>query len=191
MARSRTKRKLPITTTAPTKPSTSSLNTRLVIRRFHVLLKTRSQFEHDPKRLVKIDAEIDQLGGLDAYQQMSKLGQSVDRGGGTEKVFISWLKDLDVRGSPKLKYVRPSSLTSFTADLYRLLEVGALKPDNYHFCQSWIDNTPIDLNSQHPDILQQDFLKLDEDENRGKWDMVSLSLVVNFTPNAEDRGTYH
>jgi len=171
MGRARS-RKVPITKTTPTDPSTSSSNTRSVIRRFHVLLKTRSRAKHDPKKLAEIDAEIEQLGGLDAYQQMSKLGQRADRGGGTEKVFIDWLKHLGLRGQSKLK----------------LLEVGALKPDNYHFCLSWIDNTPIDLHSQHPDILEQDFLEMSENENSSKWDLISLSLVLNFVPGTEDRG---
>jgi 25S rRNA (adenine2142-N1)-methyltransferase len=81
------------------------------------LLKSRSQAKrHDllandasqQEKLGEIDAEIGQLGGLDAYQQMSKLGQAADRGGGTERVFISWLKELDVRppqADAKLKYV--------------------------------------------------------------------------------------
>jgi 25S rRNA (adenine2142-N1)-methyltransferase len=70
----------------------------------------------------------------------------------------------------------------------RLLEVGALKPDNYMTCSSWIDTTPIDLRSRHPSILEQDFLLLDETENREKWDSISLSLVLNFVPDARDRG---
>lgn len=70
----------------------------------------------------------------------------------------------------------------------RLLEVGALKPDNYKACTSWIDATPIDLHSRHPSILEQDFLLLDETENYEKWDCISLSLVLNFVPDARVRG---
>ena len=69
-----------------------------------------------------------------------------------------------------------------------LLEVGALKPDNYTSCQAWVDVTPIDLHSQHPSILEQDFLLLDPEEYREKWDVISLSLVLNFVPDAKDRG---
>ena len=71
----------------------------------------------------------------------------------------------------------------------RLLEVGALLPDNYASCSSWIDNTPIDLRSRHPSIREQDFLLMDEEGNREKWDVISLSLVVNFVPEARDRGS--
>jgi 25S rRNA (adenine2142-N1)-methyltransferase len=34
------------------------------------------------------------MGGLEAYQRMSAIGQGEDRGGGTEKVLIEWLKEL-------------------------------------------------------------------------------------------------
>jgi len=70
----------------------------------------------------------------------------------------------------------------------RLLEVGALKHDNYASCSSWIQATPMDLHSRHPSILEQDFLLLNEDEHREKWDIISLSLVLNFVPEAKDRG---
>jgi len=182
MARSR-RRNVPITVNASSKQTTtSSLHTRSVIRKFHSLLKSRHRIAHDAnnpsrqRKLGEIDTQIDQLGGLDVYQHMSKLGQSTDRGGGTQKVFITWLNDLGLRPShpaaPKL----------------RLLEVGALTPNNYRSCQSWIENTPIDLKAQHPSILEQDFLKMDHDENRERWDLISLSLVLNFVPNARDRG---
>lgn len=70
----------------------------------------------------------------------------------------------------------------------RLLEVGALKPDNYHSCP-WIDVTPIDLRSRHPTILEQDFLQMDaESTHKEKWSIISLSLVVNFVPEPKDRG---
>jgi len=70
------------------------------------------------------------------------------------------------------------------------MEVGALKPDNYRSCSSWIETTSIDLHSRHPSIIEQDFLLLDAEEHREKWDIVSLSLVLNFVPEAKDRGTF-
>jgi len=71
----------------------------------------------------------------------------------------------------------------------RLLEVGALKADNYRGCSSWIESTPIDLNAQDPGIRKQDFLQMAEDENDCKWDVLSLSLVLNFVPDPRERGT--
>lgn len=48
----------------------------------------------------------------------------------------------------------------------------------------------MDLKSRHPDILEQDFLTLDQSSHRAKWDTISLSLVLNFVPEACDRGKY-
>lgn len=67
--------------------------------------------------------------------------------------------------------------------------MGALKADNYRGCNSWIENTPIDVSAQEPGIRQQDFLQMSEGENAGKWDVLSLSLVLNFAPDPKDRGT--
>ena len=67
--------------------------------------------------------------------------------------------------------------------------MGALKADNYRGCSSWIESTPIDLNAQDPGIRQQDFLQMTEDENGSKWDVLSLSLVLNFVPDPRERGT--
>ncbi|KAL0947317.1 hypothetical protein HGRIS_013436 [Hohenbuehelia grisea] len=127
--------------------------------------------------LAEVEHEIERLGGLAAYQRMSSIGQGMDRGGGSEKVFISWLRELGVHEHCKNACIR-----------HRLLEVGALKPDNYASCSSWLEVTPMDLRSRHPAIMEQDFLKMNENEHRGKWDLISLSLVVNFVPQPKDRG---
>ena len=50
--------------------------------------------------------------------------------------------------------------------------------------------TPIDLHSRHPAIQEQNFLEMDEDDNKEKWDLISLSLVVNFVPEPRDRGAW-
>ncbi|KAG5645875.1 hypothetical protein DXG03_005022 [Asterophora parasitica] len=176
------KRKAPIVAveTATNSSSTPQLG-RTTIRRFHVLLKQKAQLQSakvmnaaTAQALANIDQQIYELGGLEEYQRLSAIGQGTDRGGGSEKVFIGWLKDMRVhkRCPPKL----------------RLLEVGALKPDNYRSCSSWVDTTPMDLRSRHPSILEQDFFRLQSEEHREKWDLISLSLVLNFVPEAKDRG---
>ncbi|TFY65464.1 hypothetical protein EVG20_g5581 [Dentipellis fragilis] len=183
MARA-TKRKVPVTSSSKQPSASGSSNphsSRTLIRRFHVLLKRQTQLRKEPtnasnkQTLAAVDKEIEELGGLSAYQRMSTIGQGSDRGGGSEKILVEWLKDLgwdDVKGRSK----------------HRLLEVGALKPDNYSSCSSWLDVQPIDLHSQHPSILEQDFLLMDAMHHQGKWDLISLSLVVNFVPDANDRG---
>ncbi|KAJ3754515.1 putative methyltransferase-domain-containing protein [Lentinula raphanica] len=186
------KRKTPITLTDPTTTTihtTSNSNSsskpksgRTVIRRFHVLLKLQTQLQkaafHDPSKkteLLNVEREIEDLGGLKAYQRMSVIGQGSDRGGGSEKVLVGWLRDMELHKLQAEKKLQ-------------LLEVGALKPDNYASCSSWIENTPMDLNSRHPAIIEQDFLLLDQESNREKWDVISLSLVLNFVPEPLDRG---
>jgi 25S rRNA (adenine2142-N1)-methyltransferase len=75
--------------------------------------------------------------------------------------------------------------------MFRMLEIGALSPCNYAATQSWIDNSPIDLNSQHPAIQQQDFLqKPVPSAPEEQYDIVSCSLVLNFVPDITDRGKY-
>jgi len=170
--------------------STSSKpeSSRTVIRKFHVLLKRKAQLEKQracpetSAALYELDREVEELGGLAAYQRMSSIGQGEDRGGGSEKVFIGWLREMEMH-----KRVEGSN------GKLRLLEVGALKHDNYASCSSWIECQPIDLRSRHPSIREQDFLRMldtpeDEASHRESWDGISLSLVVNFVPDARDRG---
>ncbi|CDO69025.1 hypothetical protein BN946_scf184834.g32 [Trametes cinnabarina] len=190
------KRKTPITAVGPSdrpsQPSGSSSRpqaTRTVIRRFHVLIKRQTQLRQQvthaknqdvsaaKAELDAIEREIGALGGLETYQRMSAIGQDNDRGGGSEKIFINWLRDLKIPKAMKEKAIK-----------LRLLEVGALKPDNYASCSSWIEVMPIDLHSRHPAILEQDFLLMDPVEHGQSWDLISLSLVLNFVPEAKDRG---
>ncbi|CAE6424867.1 unnamed protein product [Rhizoctonia solani] len=182
------KQKTPITqsTLSGVKPldSAKPKSTRTLIRRFHVLIKRRAALQKQKSKtgtetsslrteLEEIDAEIESMGGLEAYQNMSAIGQGKDRGGGSETVLVGWMRELGMDQS---------------GGKVRLLEVGALKHDNYGSCESWVACSPIDLRSRHPEIREQDFLKLDVGENEGKWDVVSLSLVVNFVPDSKDRG---
>lgn len=90
--------------------SASSTATRTLIRKFHVLIKKREQLlretngqkqkngsVRDPackEKLSTIEQEIEMLGGLERYQAMSSIGQSATKGGGSEKVLISWIKEM-------------------------------------------------------------------------------------------------
>lgn len=108
----RQKRKTPVTVDLPARSAvgpTSSSNphsTRTLIRRFHVLLKRKDQLSklvsnghathlaETKAELASVEMEMEALGGLQAYQKMSTIGQGSDRGGGSEKVFIEWLKEI-------------------------------------------------------------------------------------------------
>lgn len=177
------KKKSPVTGPASTHTSTSSKTTRAVIRRFHVLSKQQASLRNNSssaattkQALDQIDEELSRLGGLEAYQNMSAAGQGKERGGGSEKVLIKWLNDMGLarRHSPETKL--------------RLLEVGALRPDNYGTCSTWLECTPIDLHPLHPSIKEQDFLLMDKIDNHEKWDIIGLSLVLNFVPEPQARG---
>lgn len=114
-----------------------------------------------------------QMGGLDWYQKASLLGQCKQRGGDTSRWLVPKLREL---GSRDCKL--------------RLLDVGALSCLNYSREKSWIDSVPIDLHSQEPGIHQQDFLdiKISKHPFEKPFDLVCLSLVVNFIGDPTKRG---
>ena len=116
------KRKAPVTVPtaaasdpAAQQPSGSSSRpqaTRTTIRRFHNLIKRQAQLQQTIRggqknldsqsaqaELARVEKEIEDLGGLAAYQRMSTIGQGKDRGGGSEKVLISWLRDLGLHNA--------------------------------------------------------------------------------------------
>lgn len=126
-------RKTPVTSAAPSDhpslPSRSSNRpqvTRTIIRRFHVLIKRQTQLQqllqHGTAKeinrgstsakaeLADIEREIEELGGLAAYQRMSTIGQGKDRGGGSEKVLIGWLYELGLSEELKPKSTKLRSV---------------------------------------------------------------------------------
>ncbi|WVR09176.1 hypothetical protein IAU60_006238 [Kwoniella sp. DSM 27419] len=188
-------RKIPISsaTTAGSArgPAVSHRVTQSTIAQFHTLLKRQAALKSKLKGcssdgsvaalqddLSRIEKEMEELGGLEAYQEASKLGQSRERGGDSSKVLVQWLVEMGMKTS-----------TIKGKGKLRMLEIGALTPDNYAACSSWIQNHPIDLNSQHPSIKQQDFferpLPTSEEE---RFDLISCSLVLNFVNSPAERG---
>ncbi|KAL8855212.1 MAG: hypothetical protein Q9221_000118 [Calogaya cf. arnoldii] len=166
-------------------PSLSSQATRSLIRRHHTLQKQfhAAILNGDSASAGKLQAELEASGGLQKYQEASIQGQSSERGGDSSKVLIEWLNELlsqhghnHIAGSGRL----------------RVLEVGALKVDNACSRSGIFDVTRIDLHSQHPDIQAQDFMQMpvpssDALGDEG-FDVISLSLVVNYVGDAFVRG---
>jgi len=80
--------------------SSSRRTSRTTIRKFHVLLKRKTQLQNiaysteNAQELANIEREIEEMGGLSVYQRMSTIGQGNNRGGGCEKELISWLKEI-------------------------------------------------------------------------------------------------
>lgn len=96
------KRKAPIASTSAHSSSIDAQSCRNTIRKYHVLLKRRQQLAEGSQNatetttLAEIEAEIERLGGLEKYQELSVLGQREERGGGSEKIFIDWMKELEL-----------------------------------------------------------------------------------------------
>ena len=107
MTKAKRARKLPLTTEKSKRMSTTHKATQATISSYHTLLKQQSRVKaqianvstsHDHEvlnaSLARIDTDIAALGGLETYQNASKLGQSAERGGDSAKVLIDWLKEL-------------------------------------------------------------------------------------------------
>ncbi|KAK5627949.1 hypothetical protein RRF57_003664 [Xylaria bambusicola] len=180
------KKKRPIKTLAKGRPPTiqksksiSRKATRGLINTIHQLEKKKAQAvaKGDKSSEAKIEAEISALGGIQKYQQASLQGQRNDRGGDSSRVLMEWLK-------PKFH------ASGLTADgSVRMLEVGALSTTNECSKSGYFDMERIDLNSQGEGILQQDFMKRPlPTDNTQTFDIISLSLVLNFVPDAQGRG---
>ncbi|KAL2848461.1 putative methyltransferase-domain-containing protein [Aspergillus pseudoustus] len=156
----------------------SAKATRNLIRSHHTLLKQRAQASRagDIGLVDKLDTQIQANGGLESYQLASRIGQSSERGGDSSKVLIDWI-------SPGLAGLKT------TSSKFRVFEVGALSTKNACSRNENLDVVRIDLNSQGPGILKQDFMERplplgDED----RFHLISLSLVLNYVPDPVGRG---
>ncbi|KAL7275157.1 25S rRNA (adenine2142-N1)-methyltransferase [Rhizina undulata] len=170
-------------TLPPTAPSLSSKAGRTLIRKHHTLQKRLSQARarNETEAVKSIQADIDASGGLEKYQLASVCGQSSQRGGDSSKILMDWIHEIWPQTSNSDRIEGPRSL--------RLLEVGALSPDNACSKSSMFNVTRIDLNSRHPSIETQDFMERAPPTNdEEKFDIISLSLVLNYVPLPDMRG---
>lgn len=127
------------------------------------------------KTLARIDAEIKQRGGIEAYQSASTQGQTTKRGGDSSKRLIDWLQE-----EPYSK-----KLSNINA-----LEIGCLSPYNVISTSGiFQDIVRIDLNSQDPLIIEQNFMERPlPKNNEERFNLISCSLVINFVPSHQERG---
>ncbi len=152
--------------------------TQKLIRNHHDLNKklAKAKAKGEDDKAKAIEAQINEAGGLRSYQTASLLGQSQDRGGDSSAVLVEWLKDFKA----PLKTAKQK---------LKMLEVGALSVDNACSKSGLFTIERIDLNSQGDGIKQQDFMERPlphHDEER--FDIISLSLVVNYVPTEKARG---
>jgi len=149
-----------------------------LIRSHHQLSKMMRTAEQQglDADAAELKQRIEQLGGLKSYQAASIQGQANDHGGDSSLVLMEWLND-----------IKPA-LASLESKV-RLLEVGALSVKNACSKSGLFEIVRIDLNSQSDGILEQDFMErpLPQAE-QDRFDIVSLSLVLNFVPGPKDRG---
>lgn len=167
----------------------TSLRSRTIIRTHHRLQKEQAIAlkKGDTDHAASIAKAIEENGGIEVYQAASKQGQSKDRGGDSSQLLMEWLRDEKVvqedRNENKETKSTPTSIL-------RCLEVGSLSTKNViSKYPDQIEMTRIDLNSQGAGIEKQDFMKrpLPASSN-DNFDILSLSLVLNYVPDPVGRG---
>ena len=159
-------------------PSLSRKATNDLITSHHQLRKQldAAEVEGNEVEVGALKQRINDLGGLKSYQLASMQGQASERGGDSSLVLMEWLEDLIL------------TLESVDRKL-RVLEVGALSTKNACSKSGLFNIERIDLHSQTEGIIQEDFMvrPMPASDNE-LFDVISLSLVINFVPNIVDRG---
>ncbi len=165
--------------TARKPKSISRKATKTLINALHLLEKKKAQAiaRGDQVAQTTIDSEIAALGGIEKYQQASLQGQRIDRGGDSSRVLMEWLKSTGFNLLPS----KGSGL--------RMLEVGALSTTNECSSCGFFNVESIQLNSQSDGIIQQHLIKRPLPKyDSERFDIISLSLVLNFVPDSVGRG---
>ena len=173
------------TPTSSSHSSHSSRSTRTTIRSYHTLQKRLSHATTSGNTTLaaSLSDQLANSGGLPAYQAASTLGQSAQRGGDTSRVLVGWLDEL----------LQTTSGQSGNAEVrkLRVLEVGALSVNNAISAYPGTIVRRIDLRSNAPEIEEQDFMTLEPTQPwQGAigYDVLSLSLVLNFVGNSREQG---
>jgi len=117
----------------------------------------------------RIKRELDNVGGLSFYQEMSLRGEKLRHNANSSKWILKQLSGND------------QDITDSKAKM-KLLDIGAL---HFHYTQPWIDAIAIDLNPVNARIRKQDFFEMSEDS---KFDVICCSLVLNFVGDPVKRG---
>eukprot|EP00041_Stephanoeca_diplocostata_P021444 m.499675 g.499675 ORF g.499675 m.499675 type:complete len:290 (-) comp21827_c0_seq2:1988-2857(-) len=162
-----------ISRAVPTKNAPARKRTK-TISTFHMINKQLAAAERngDKAEVSRLQNLLHGIGGLETYQRSSVKGHT-QTSANTAKWLISTLKSLDhsqVRTDPPLT----------------LLDVGALDA-NYEKTK-WINADAIDLNSRHPKVQAIDFFDFVPQPPTRTYDIVALSLVLNFVPDPRQRG---
>lgn len=158
----------------------NSRKDRKIIGEYHTLNKKIDALRKNPAilredkacKIAALEVRKEKLGGINAYQQASKLGEARHGRFNSAKWVIKQFKAFNIRPAAAQK----SKL--------RVLDVGALD-NNYQNYVKWIHCVPIDLNPQSSAVIKADLLSLPVKE---KYDVVVMSLVLNFEGDISKRG---
>ncbi|KAL6052435.1 25S rRNA (adenine2142-N1)-methyltransferase [Balamuthia mandrillaris] len=207
-----------------------------LIAKYHTLNKYLESLDHQPnltpeekrQKREELHRQLEELGGLEVYQQSSLRGESCQH----YKAFNSslWVlpeirsrrlyqkscgrsdaeRDGEVEGSSGAQEPAAASGRKL-----RLLDVGAIT-NHYSKESNWLQVTAIDLHPQDPSVLQADFFEFapillrsrlpatateqqeeaekeatgaeEESPEGGCFDVIVLSLVLNFVGDPRRRG---
>ena len=180
-------------------PSTVSAGAQL-IRDYHFVEKQIAQLQRqlgsdassNPK-LVALQKQLADMGGLEAYQKASLKGESEGAGFDASEWVLDEIDRLKVLEQMPMR--QPACPASASNQL-KLLDVGAIV-DHYAAplaqkgLADTLDYTCIDLNSQHENVLQVDFFDHAKEQLAAAdhpYDVVVLSLVLNFVGDIVKRG---
>ncbi|SPO21668.1 uncharacterized protein UTRI_01151_B [Ustilago trichophora] len=157
------------TNTAPVPPAEHAEK----IAKFHTLLKQLEQAKTAEEK-DEIQAGLDSLGGLAQYQAWSLTGSAKSGQTPTSKWCMEALKDV---------YEHDRNLPKF-----RVLDVGAITGTAYSKYR-WVDATYIDLHPQGDNVQKYSFFDYPlPTKPEEQFNMVALSLVINFVGDVRKRG---
>ncbi|KAN0059731.1 25S rRNA (adenine2142-N1)-methyltransferase [Thecaphora frezii] len=141
----------------------------LRIAKYHTLEKQLANAK-DEEEKQRIRKQQEELGGLEKYQEDSMKGGDRVKGGESGKWCAEQLEK--VRGKKDIK----------------ILDVGAISGTSYEKFK-WIHPTSIDLNPRSDAVQKCDFFDLPKPASEeDKFELVALSLVLNFVGDLRKRG---
>lgn len=143
------------------------------IAKFHTLLKQLEQAKTAEEK-DEIQAGLDSLGGLAQYQAWSLTGSAKSGQTPTSKWCMEALNTV---------YQHDRDLPKF-----RVLDVGAITGTAYSKYR-WVEPTYIDLHPQGENVQKYSFFDFPVPaKQEEKFNMVALSLVINFVGDVRKRG---
>ncbi|WFD32736.1 25S rRNA (adenine(2142)-N(1))-methyltransferase [Malassezia sp. CBS 17886] len=141
------------------------------IAKYHMLEKQIARTTDDAQRDA-LRAEQTAMGGLAVYQDQSTTGSTTLRGGESGKWCVQQLQAI----------VAPKTHL-------RILDIGAIAGTAYAKWKHWVNTTSIDLNPRAAHVHRADFFEWPVPAADGeRYDVVGLSLVVNFVGDLAQRG---